>query len=180
MSNDDEINPFSREYTARQAGTPQQPQPGPPGQIPGQPVQPTRQRNILVWLIPLLLGMFLMPFFCCGGLLFWGIRGVAAQYAAPGDAAVDAVAADEQVKSVLGEPVEKTGSVSIRNLRIRNDNGSAEVDFNVAGPDGSAHVEGKMKLFAGKWSPEALTITCDDGTVFNLPDTVEVGPGDSF
>ena len=131
----------------------------------------------MVWLIPLLVAMFVLPVICCGGLLFWGFNKVVTE---PLNAAVMAIEADDQIAAKLGKPIERTSSFGVDNYEDKDGNGNANVDFNIKGPDGSARVEGKMKLFAGVWLPEDLTITCSDGTEFKLPATVDVEPGKTF
>ena len=171
---DDEINPFSREYTSQQDNSIGKP-------APQSPAPPQRGgSNFLVWLIPLLLAMVFVPMICCGGLLFFGVRQVAQEVSEPLDAAVAAIEEDNRISAELGTPVERTSSYGVQNFNYDNGDGSATVDFDVKGPDGSANVKGKMKLFAGEWSPEDLTITLRDGTEFKLPATVEIPAGGSF
>ena len=165
---DDEINPFSREYTAKRGNEP----------APATPPAPRapRQRggsNCLVWLVPLLLVLIIFPLVCCGGLLYWGVGKITE----PLDAAVAAIEAEEEIVAKLGSPVERLSKFGVEDYENDNGNGGAEVDFNIKGPVGSARVQGKMKLQAGVWSPEDLTITCSDETEFKLPVTVDIEAG---
>jgi hypothetical protein len=157
---DDEINPFSREATTRQANRDVVAE-----ATPVQPPQPRPRRNsCLLWLIPVLL-FVVASLICCGGLFLFGLNKVNE----PVDAAIVAMEIDESIAAKLGKPLERTSRFAVNNYEYDNGNGSAEVNFTVEGPAGSAQVNGKMKLFAGVWSPEDLTITCPDGTEFTLP-----------
>ncbi len=175
---DDEINPFSREYTAKQStakqSTADRSHPAPP------PPRKTGGGSFWVWLIPLLVVIFVFPLVCCGGLAFWGVGKAVEGMNKPLDAAVAAIEADNRMTAKLGTPIERVSSFGVSEYHYDNGNGSAEVDFTIKGPDGSARVRGKMKLFADVWSPEDLTITCHDGTEFKLPGTVDVEAARSF
>ncbi len=160
---DDEINPFSREATARKANRDVVAEATPAPQPPRQPR--AGRSSCLIWAIPVVLLFVVAPLICCGGLALFGMRKVNE----PVDAAIVAMEIDKSVAAKLGTPLEQTSRFAVNNYEYNNGNGSADVNFTVEGPNGSAQVSGKMKLFADVWSPEDLTITCPDGTVFKLP-----------
>lgn len=126
--------------------------------------QPKKKTNWLLWIG--LLGIFLVgiPVACCGGLAVWGF-GMAS---APLDAAEQALEADPRVTEKLGTPI-KRDEFKITDFESTNGSGSAGLDTNFSGPNGSARVEGTMRQDGGSWSVEQLTVTFDDGTSVELP-----------
>ena len=126
--------------------------------------QPKKKTNWLLWIG--LLGVFLVgvPVACCGGLAFWGF-GMAA---APLDAAEQALEADPRVTEKLGTPI-KRDEFKITDFESANGSGTAGLDTNFSGPNGTAKVEGPMRQAAGAWSVEQLTVTFDDGSSIELP-----------
>lgn len=165
-NDDDEINPFSRQATTEKStrGT-VAPQPVAAKPPPARP----RRSNCAVWLIPIVLVIVIIPVLCCGGLAWFGFQLIGE----PADAAVAAMEADNQITAKLGKPLERTTSFAVNDYENKNGVGSANVEFEVKGSKGTATVTGEMKLFAEVWSPEDLTITCSDGTEFNLPAEVK-------
>ena len=87
---------------------------------------------------------------------------------APVNAAVEALNNDPGVSAKLGSPIQAGSSKSISNYNNNNGNGGATIAFNASGPDGAASVDGKMKLTAGTWTPDGLTVTFGDGTEVTL------------
>lgn len=136
----------------------------------GQPgtKQPGWFRRNFIWFVPLLLVVLGIPGTCCltsaAGL--WGLFGL---MNAPRDAAIAAMEADQEIVERLGTPLQPGNGIALNNYQNDNGNGGADLDFNVTGPKGSAHVTGHMKLVAGTWSPEGLTVKFDDGTEITLP-----------
>lgn len=88
---------------------------------------------------------------------------------APFNAAVQALNDDAEIAGKLGTPIKKDAGFQVNNYNNSNGNGSAELEFNARGPDGAVNVSGKMKLIAGTWSPDGLTVTFEDGTTKTLP-----------
>jgi len=119
-----------------------------------------------IWLVPLILLVMGSPFLCCGGLALFGFNAMQA----PLDAATDSLNADARVVEKLGSPITRGSSMKMTNYNNNNGNGGATIEFNASGPNGGAQVSGKMALTAGKWRPDGLTVTCDDGTEFQLPE----------
>jgi len=119
-----------------------------------------------IWLVPLILVVMASPIVCCGGLAFFGFNVMQA----PLTAATDAINADQRITGKLGSPITRGSSMTVNNYTNNNGNGGATIEFNVSGPNGGAQVSGRMALTAGKWRPDGLTVTCDDGTEFELPE----------
>lgn len=132
----------------------------PPSPAASQP----RKRSIFRWLIPLALVLFALPVLAIGGCVYWGLGALNA----PVNAAVEALNNDPGVSAKLGSPIQAGSSKSISNYNNNNGNGGATVAFNASGPNGSASVDGKMKLTAGTWAPDGLTVTFGDGTEVTL------------
>ena len=128
--------------------------------------QPQKKGCMRFWWLGLLLGLvfIVIPMASCIGLGVWGMSAVKE----PVNAAVAAVNADAEITAKLGQ-VTCDNEFGIKDFTASNGNGSATVDTNVTGPNGSARVEGRMKVTAGNWSADGLTVTCDDGTEFRIP-----------
>ena len=60
-------------------------------------------------------------------------------------------------------------NVAIQNYRNENGQGSAEINSEFAGPNGTARVSGKMNLNSGTWSVDRLEVTFEDGTQLVIP-----------
>ncbi len=123
-----------------------------------------RKRRTAIWLVPLLLIFFGGPILVCGGCLFFGMGFLNA----PVNAGIEAMSNNPEITAKLGTPIKSGSSKEISNYNNQNGNGGATVRFNASGPNGSANVSGKMKLIAGTWSPDGLTVTFDDGTETTL------------
>lgn len=126
--------------------------------------QPKKKTNWLLWIG--LLGVVLLgvPIACCGGIAFLGF-GMAA---APLEAAEQALEAEPRVTEKLGTPITRD-EFKITDFESTNGSGSAGLDTNFSGPEGTARVEGTMRQDGGTWSVEQLTITFSDGTSIELP-----------
>lgn len=125
---------------------------------------PPKKRNHWIWIIPLALLLLSAPVLCCGGMIFFGVS----MAKAPINAGVEALNSDPEITDKLGSPISAGSSFELNNYQNDNSNGSAELGYNVSGPKGTARVSGKMKLIAGTWTPDGLTVTFDDGTTKTL------------
>ncbi len=133
------------------------------------PVVGKKRTNWLLWLLLGAMVVVGLPILACAGIAWVGYGAVKA----PVNAAVAALNADPQITAKLGTPITAGSSLDISNYNNDNGNGSAELSFNVSGPNGSASVEGSMALTAGTWRPEQLLVRCDDGTTFQLPSSLD-------
>ena len=119
--------------------------------------------------LPLILGILgvsgLAVVACCGGAAYFGFGMVTA----PRDAAIEAMEHDAALSEKLGTPLKAGSSFSLSNYQNNNNNGSAVIEFNVEGPNGTASVEADMKLTAGTWSVKLLTAQCSDGSTVTIP-----------
>jgi hypothetical protein len=122
-----------------------------------------KKKGSWLWII---LGLVLLglPVLGCGGCFYF----LYSMGVAPINAAVASLNDDAEVSAKLGTPIKMVSGLAIKNLENNNGNGSAELEFNASGPNGSAKVSGKMKLIAGTWSPDGLVVTYDDGTTKTL------------
>jgi hypothetical protein len=122
-------------------------------------------RRNLLWFGPLLLVVLACPILSCGGFVFFMFNSVQA----PLTVATEAINADQHIVAKLGSPITRGSAMSVNDYSNNNGNGGATIEFNVSGPSGGAQVSGRMALTAGKWRPDGLKVTCDDGTEFQLP-----------
>jgi len=122
-----------------------------------------KKTNWLLWIG--LIGVVLvgLPIACCGSVIFWGVNIATA----PLDAAGEALSTEASVAEKLGTPVSYE-NIGISNFTNENGNGSATIDSNFSGPNGSAHVTGTMQLNAGTWSVDHLIVTFEDGSEVEL------------
>lgn len=132
----------------------------PESQTPASP----RKRSVMRWLIPLILVFFGCPILGIGSCVYLGLGALNA----PINAAVEAMNNNPEIAAKLGTPIKSGSSKSISSYNNNNGNGGATVAFNATGPNGSAAVDGKMKLIAGTWSPDGLTVTFEDGSKTTL------------
>lgn len=133
------------------------------GQQPpyAQQVRPQKSGCARFWWLFLLIPLVLIG--SCAGVLGLGFRAVKA----PVYAAVKAANENPEVTAKLGRIKSELGFSG--DMNVENGNGSANVDFRAVGADGTARIEGKMKMTNGQWSAEELTVTCGDGTIINVP-----------
>ena len=126
--------------------------------------QQPKKTNWLMW--GLLIGGVLvaLPIACCAGVGLLGFNAIKA----PFDATVTTLEGDERVTSVIGTPITYE-NVMITDFKNENGNGHASIDTNFIGPNGKAHVKGKMNVSAHEWSPDNLTVKFDDGTEITIP-----------
>jgi hypothetical protein len=155
---------------------------------------PRKSSNAWVWI--LVLALFVPMFLCaglCGGLMLFRVKTVEvaeqrAKHAveearqAATQAAHEAgqrtpyfqtslkrVQSDIDVKTKLGEPIRQTGSSKFRSQK-GPDGSSAELDYEVRGPNGKASVHGVAVEIDDQWWFEKLDVTCEDGETIDLAD----------
>ncbi len=129
---------------------------------------PPKKTNWLLWIGLLGIVIVALPIACCAGVAFLGFNTLQA----PLVAAEDALEQDARVTDVLGAPIEYQ-NVAIQNYRNENGQGSAEINSDFAGPNGTARVNGKMNLNSGTWSVDRLEVTFEDGTQLVIPQGAE-------
>ncbi|MFK7818849.1 MAG: cytochrome c oxidase assembly factor Coa1 family protein [Planctomycetaceae bacterium] len=120
--------------------------------------------------LPLILGILgigaVLCAACCGGCVYFGVQ----QAKAPLDATVAAMTENAELAEKLGTPIEASfNGIELRNFTNNNGNGGADLTFNATGPNGSAKVDTKLTLTAGKWTIDTLTATCSDGSTVTIP-----------
>ncbi|MFK7735878.1 MAG: cytochrome c oxidase assembly factor Coa1 family protein [Pirellulaceae bacterium] len=126
--------------------------------------QKTKKTNWLLWILVLGGVLVVVPIACCAGVGLLGFNAVKA----PLVAAAAAMEENPSIVEKLGTPI-NYDSLQITNYQNNNGNGSADIDTNFSGPNGSAHVVGTMQLIAGEWSIQNMSITFGDGTEMQLP-----------
>lgn len=126
------------------------------------------KRNGL-WFFPLMLAVIGIPMLCCGGGMF-GVASLAGAVMKPRAIAIEHLENDPRVTDQLGSPLQPGSKYMPTNYSVVNDNGQANIEFDVIGPNGNANVKGKMVMTAGTWSPEHLTVTLSDGSEIVVPE----------
>lgn len=124
-----------------------------------------KKTNWLLWLLVIGAALVFTPLACCGGLGILGFNAAKAPLLAAGKA----LEADERVVEKIGTPISYDNLI-IKNFNMVNGEGSAELDTDYSGPNGTVHVEGEMALSANEWSPGDLTVTFDDGSEIKIPE----------
>ena len=82
----------------------------------------------------------------------------------PYEMAVNKVKQDAQVKEKLGEPIEVAGWFPQWSVNVKNDQGAANLTFQIRGPKGKATVNVVARRIGGKWGLTSLDLTYADGT----------------
>ncbi len=128
------------------------------------------RRNWL-WFVPTTV-LVLCGGFCIGifGLVFGLLKS-----SDPYQMALQRVQNDPQVIQLLGQPIEESGWFPTGQLNIENDRGDARFDFDVAGPNGKAHVHTEARRISGRWGLTRLEVTPEDGQRIVLDTTVAGG-----
>ena len=132
-----------------------------------QPYQ--KKKSSLPLILGIIVGGAVLMLVCCGGMAFFGGKAAMDLMNAPVEATIAAMEADADISGKLGTPIESTSAVGVQNYQNNNNNGSADVQFNAKGPNGTASVKGSLTLTAGTWSIDNATVTCPDGDTFELP-----------
>lgn len=110
------------------------------------------------WVVPLAV---LVPFcacgILCGGILFGTFATL--KSSTPYRMAVDEVRQSDEVREMVGQPMEMSYFPS-GNIHVEGSGaGEANFDFTVSGPDGTAHVHAEAVREAGEWRIERLEVT---------------------
>jgi hypothetical protein len=105
----------------------------------------------LGWLVIALLGLAVMI-----GLLF-GVVFYAMRQSGAFEMAHARIVADARVHEVVGTPVE-IGWLISGHVKIRNDDGRAELSLPVQGPSGEDQVEVEATLHDGRWRLDELKL----------------------
>lgn len=82
----------------------------------------------------------------------------------PYQMAVRMVTQDAQVKEKLGEPIEVASWFPQGSVHVQNDQGDANLTFQIRGPQGKATVNVVARKIKGKWGLTSLDVTFLDGT----------------
>lgn len=128
-------------------------------------VSPPRRgwwRRNWLWVVPSgCLVAVLLAAGLCAGIIF-GAMGML-KSSEPYQMALEQVRQNPKVIEALGEPIQESGWFPAGNLKVENDRGEAQFDFDVAGPKGKAHVRSQARLIDGKWGLTTLEVTGPDG-----------------
>jgi hypothetical protein len=120
------------------------------------------------WLLPV---GCLLPFVAVGGCVTVLVVGVfGALKASEGfSQSLAMVRADQQVKDVLGEPLEPAFLVS-GNINVSTQGGNADVHYDITGPKGTGTVHAEAFKEAGSWRFRTLIVETSSGEKIDVLD----------
>jgi hypothetical protein len=143
----------------------------------GPPRRGWLRRNWL-WFVPSVL--VLLAVLCAGvGVGIWIMVLGAVKSTEPYQAAMKKVREDPRVIAALGEPIKDISWFPANEYRVEGDRGSAQFDFNVAGPKGKAHVRVEARRIEGQWGLLRLEATPEGGGAIKLDVRQESGGSDA-
>jgi len=133
---------------------------------PPAPRPKSRTKTCLV--IALMVGAvgFLLCAGVCGG--FFAIRVWRIKNIGPYEMAFKQVQQAPEVIERLGQPVEDATWVPVAQRNVRDNQGSATIDFKVRGPKGQAAVRTQARMIDGIWGLAELDVTFADGERLSL------------
>jgi hypothetical protein len=131
-----------------------------------QPPGPTWWGRNWKWVVPV--GCLTPVVVCCGGigLLVTFVFGALKSSEVYGDA-LSRARASEEVKTLLGEPIEAGFLVSGK-VEVRDSTGTADLSIPVTGPKGSATIHAVATKTAGRWNYSTLEVADGSGTRIDL------------
>ncbi|MCC9658871.1 cytochrome c oxidase assembly factor 1 family protein [Rhodopirellula halodulae] len=105
----------------------------------------------------------------CGGLIGAGIFGVFAMIKSsePYTESLAKAQTNVELQSAIGDPIEPSVLVQ-GNINLNNDDGKADLNYSVSGPDGSATVHVVGTKTDGNWDYTRMDATTADGTTIDL------------
>ncbi|WP_236625965.1 cytochrome c oxidase assembly factor 1 family protein [Rhodopirellula baltica] len=120
----------------------------------------------------LLLGLgggCLVALLVCGGLIGTGVFGVFAMIKSsePYTESLAKAQSNVELQSVIGEPIEPSVFVQ-GNIHFKDDDGDADLNYSVSGPNGSATVHVIGTKADGSWDYSSMDATTADGTTIDL------------
>jgi len=107
-----------------------------------------------LWLVPVVL---LAAIVLGGGICVMVLR--APISSEPYRIALERVQQDPQVREQLGEPIEDVTRFPTGSVHTEDDRGEANLGFDVAGPQGKAHVSTRARRIDGKWGLTTVEVT---------------------
>ncbi|NQT41629.1 MAG: hypothetical protein HQ581_29335 [Planctomycetes bacterium] len=114
------------------------------------------------WLLPATLAGFCLLAVAVGGITLLWIASDR-KNSPPYQMALKQVQQSADVIARLGEPVEGSSFLPAGKVHVEDGRGEANLNFDVAGPDGTANVRVQAKCIAGQWGLAALAVTFADG-----------------
>jgi len=140
--------------------------------------QPRRgwwSRNWL-WFVPTVFIALLLLFGgCCAGLFWIGLRAIKK----PHQMALEQVQRNAEVVKRLGQPIEQISWLPVVQGDFQAGQGSISLDFDVAGPNGEAHVRTQARMIDGTWGLTTLEVTFKDGQKLSLETAADGGLEDA-
>jgi hypothetical protein len=89
--------------------------------------------------------------------------------------ALERVQESRQVIEQLGQPIKDATLLPA----VNNDPGRASLDFEVAGPNGGAHVRAEARMIGGQWGLTSVEVNLEGGGHLSLDVGSDEGPSDA-
>lgn len=124
------------------------------------PSQRSRSRGCL-WIIGLISVLVVIG---CIALCLGVFTLVLSMGKEPYQMAIARVTQDPEVKEKLGEPIEVASWFPQGSVSVTNDQGDANLTFQIRGPKGKASVNVVARRISGKWGLTSLDVTYPDGS----------------
>jgi len=137
------------------------------------------RRNWL-WFVPTVVLSLIVLCVLVGGVVGYMVLIHPNRSSEPYQMALEQVRKDEQVVGRLGEPI---GDIiwppPAGNVFVDGDRGEAHLDFDVAGPNGKAHVRTQARRITSQWGLTTVEVTFDDNERVMLDTRTEGGPSEA-
>ena len=116
-------------------------------------------------------GGCLVAVLVCAGLVGLGMFGIfaAIKSSEPYAESLQRAQANENVRSELGQPIEP-GVMVTGNINLNNNDGVADLNYSIKGPDGTGTVDVSGTKTDGVWSYDKMNVKTSTGKVINLID----------
>jgi len=128
-----------------------------------EPRRPKEKSSKLwLWLGCLPVGVLLVCCGGCGGVVMWGISQIKSS-----DPYVDSFTRaqnDPEVIAALGEPIEAGWAVQ-GEISVTNDDGNANLDYDISGPKGTGTVHVTGEKNNGVWTYSIMSVDTPGGQV---------------
>ncbi len=116
-------------------------------------------------------GGCLIAVMVCGGVIATGVVGAFAliKSSEPYTDSLARAQTNGELRSTIGDPVD--ASIFVQgSIKLNNDDGNADLNYSVSGPNGTATVHVTGTKSGGNWDYSRMDATTEDGTKIDLLD----------